>query len=327
LAKICRLHLASLQPLTGRYPITVTFALQSLRLLYGSNEDEAARRAVDGVLSVPRLTVDTAVGRPETACLLRFGIDFLRRSKLIDEEGTPLTLAPLAASLHEYQPGNLALVSLMGEGYFHRLCADFGDKNGSVMRVVVLVLAHLFVRRRMLRFSAEVLADYLKRSSSVVILPALPQEAREILEAYNRRVLDVYAGCAFTYASQILPEPGNDASMPISGAVSLQTPDNIPVIQSLRSKSIRPIIRSVFVANSGLGDEYDTINELCTTSRHGINLERFMTPHLELPDEKTSWVLNAAIYDFFIHGSVRYSRKSRHYSVLLTPALCRITTL
>jgi len=179
----------------------------------------------------------------------------------------------------------------------------------------------------MLRLSAEVLVNHVKRSSSVVVLPALPQEARELLEAYNRRVLDVYAGCAFTYASQISPEPGNDVAMPISGAVSLQTPENVPVVQSLRDKSIRPIARSVFVANSGRGDEYDTINELCTTSRHGINLERFMTPDLELPNKQTSWVLNAAIYDFFIHGSVRYSRKPRHYSVPLTPALCRITTL
>jgi hypothetical protein len=307
LAKICRLNLADLQPLTGRYPITVTFVLQFLRLLHGSNE-EAARRAADGVLSVSRLTVDTAMGRMETACLLRFSIDFLRRSKLIDKEGTPLTLAPLAALLHEHQPGNLALISLMGEGYFHRLCTDFDNKRSSVMRTIVLTLAHLFARKRILRFPTEVLVGQLKRSSSVVVLPALPREAKEILEAHNRRVLDAFTGFALTYASQRSTELGAGAAMPLSGPVSPQISDDLPFVRSLHDKSIRSITRSVFVANSGRGDDYDTVNELCSASRHDINLEAFMTPHLELPDEKTSWVLNAAIYNFFIHGSVRQSQ-------------------
>lgn len=305
LSKICRLNLADLQPLTGRYPITVTFVLQFLRLLHGSNEEEAARRAVDGVLSLSRLTVDTAVGRMETACLLRFSIDLLRRSKLIDKEGTPLTVAPLAALLHEHQPGNLALVSLMGEGYFHRLCADFDNDRSSVMRTIILVLAHLFARKPILKFSTQVLVDHLKRSSSVVVLPALPREAQEILEAYNRRGLDAYTGFALTYASQRFTELGADAAMPLSGPVSPQTSEDLPFVRSLHEKSIRSITRSVFVANSGRGDDYETVNELCSASRHGINLERFMTPHVELPTEETSWVLNAAIYDFFIHGSVR----------------------
>jgi hypothetical protein len=305
LAKICRLNLANLQPLTGRYPITVTFALQFLHLLHGSNEDEAARNAADSVLSVPRLTVDTAVGQMETACLLRFSIDFLRRSKLIDREGTPLTLAPLAALLHEHQPGNLALVSLMGEGYFHRLCAEFDNNRSSVMRTIVLVLAHLSACKPILRFSAEVLVDHLKRSPSVVVLPALPQEAQEILEAHNQRVLDACTGFALTYASQRSTELGAGAAMPLSGPVSPQISEDLPFVRSLHNKSIRSITRSVFVANSGRSDDYDTVNELCSASRHGINLEGFMTPHLELPNEKTSWVLNAAIYDFFIHGSVR----------------------
>lgn len=318
MAKICRLNLANLQPLTGRYPITATFALQSLRLLYGSNENEAARKAVDGVLSVPRLTVDTAVGQTETACLLRFGIDFLRRSKLIDEEGTPLTLAPLAALLHEHQPGNLALVSLFGGGYFHKLCADFNPNKDSVMRTVVLVLAHLFARQRTLKFSAKVLADQLKRSSSVVVLPALPQEACEILEAHNRRVLDVYTGFVLTQAYQIPTELTDGVAMPLSGAVGPQHSEKLPFVQSLHDKSIRPISRSVFVANSGRGDHYDSVGELCATSRHGINLEMFMTPCLELPSEKTSWVLNAAIYDFFMHGSVSNSCKARHSRASLT---------
>lgn len=309
LDKICRLQLAALPPMTGKYPLSATLALQSLRLLDGSGNEDAAKKAIDGLFTSPRLTVDTPINVSGTSSLLRFNIDFLRRLDLIDEEGTPLTLSPIATSLHEHQPGNLALVALLRGGYFHGLCKDFEKSaaKSSVCRTMVLVLAHLFARRPILRFSKEAI-DQLRSSPSEVILPPLPPAAKTIIDEYNSLVLDVFTGCSLTYASQHGDTLGKDESLPLSGEVEVEEgAEEIPIAQTLKSRSIQPITRSVFVANSGLGDTYNSLDEICSTSRPGIHLEKFMTPYIDLPGDESPWVLNAAIYDYFIHASVRVS--------------------
>lgn len=310
LAKICRLQLAKLPPMTGKYPITATLMVQALRLLQGSNNEAAAKAAVQGLFSAPRATVDTQVGLEETACLLRFNLDFLRRLKLIDEDGTPLTLSPIATALHEDQPGNLALVALIDGGFFHTLCKDLDKQKITVTRTIVLVLSHLFARRPILKLSKEALPAEVKRSPSEVILPPLPKAAKKILDAYNKLVLDTYSGFALTYASQHEDDLPDDAIWPLGGDADVEEEDGIPIIESLQRKAIDSSTRSVFVSNSGYGDNYDSVGELCSTSRPGINLEKFMTPYIDLPGKNTSWVLNAAIYDFFVHGSVRDSATS-----------------
>ncbi|KAF8315022.1 P-loop containing nucleoside triphosphate hydrolase protein [Clavulina sp. PMI_390] len=307
LAKICKLHLAALPPLTGRYPISVTLALQSLRLLEGSQNEAAAKKAIKGILSVPRLTVDTEAGQLETTYLLRFGIDFLRRSKLLDADGTPLTLTPLATMLQEHQPGNLALVSLFGAGYFHTLCKDFekAANKGEIARTIILILSHLFARRPILKFNKDHLFDHLKRSASVVVLPALPGAARKILDAHNQQVLDSYLGYAYVYATQNEDDMPDATTTPFGQTLEAkESPEDIPIITTLQQRAVRSETRSLFAANSGLGDVYSTVKELCTTARAGIHLQTFMTPYLDLPDKNTRWALNAALYDFFIHGSV-----------------------
>jgi ATP-dependent RNA helicase DDX60 len=62
-------------------------------------------------------------------------------------------------------------------------------------------------------------------------------------------------------------------------------------------------VRSSFVALSGHNDEFESIHELCTTSRSGIFLEEAVVPHVGIYPEDSDLPLNAYLYDFFMHGN------------------------
>ncbi|KAH7173100.1 hypothetical protein DER46DRAFT_644793 [Fusarium sp. MPI-SDFR-AT-0072] len=66
-----------------------------------------------------------------------------------------------------------------------------------------------------------------------------------------------------------------------------------------------PVIRSLFVALSGFTDDFDLIKELCSTVRDGVFLEESSIPYLLIWLIDTTVELNAYLYDFFKHGSLK----------------------
>ncbi|EKJ72061.1 hypothetical protein FPSE_07764 [Fusarium pseudograminearum CS3096] len=66
-----------------------------------------------------------------------------------------------------------------------------------------------------------------------------------------------------------------------------------------------PVIRSPFAALSGFTDEFDSIKEMCATVREGLFLEESAIPYLPVCLNDTSVELNAYLYDFFKHGSLK----------------------
>jgi len=65
-----------------------------------------------------------------------------------------------------------------------------------------------------------------------------------------------------------------------------------------------PHARSSFVALSGLGDNFTTIEDLCTSTRDGVFLESAVIPHLEISPDETGSRLNAYLLDFYMHESL-----------------------
>ncbi|KAH6977816.1 hypothetical protein EDB82DRAFT_567453 [Fusarium venenatum] len=66
-----------------------------------------------------------------------------------------------------------------------------------------------------------------------------------------------------------------------------------------------PVIRSPFAALSGFTDEFDSIKEMCATVREGLFLEESAIPYLPVWPNDISVELNAYLYDFFKHGSLK----------------------
>jgi ATP-dependent RNA helicase DDX60 len=203
------------------------------------------------------------------------------------------------------------------------LCADLDTKTDAVLHEMILTLSHLFGRRACREVDDEEEAEKIKHSPSIVYLPSMPNEARKILRKHNKDTLDIFTTYVKTFAAQHIKE--EERYLPLT-----HTPVGIAPSNALSGKSANgsangsahvsvgsteaafdflpslpaPHARSAFVALSGLGDKFTTIEDLCSSAREGVFLESAVIPHLEIHPDETRTPLNAYLLDFFMHGSV-----------------------
>lgn len=192
------------------------------------------------------------------------------------------------------------------------------------LRQLILVLSHIFGRRVCREVDDEEEAEMIKRSPSIVYLPSLPEDAAGILRNHNRETLEIFTAYVKTFAAQhikeeerympltktpigvapIIPANGKPVNGHANGSAHVngdsKEHSNLDFLPNLPA----PHARSPFVALSGLGDEFTTIEDLCSSTREGVFLESAVIPHLELHPEETKAPLNAYLYDFYMHGSV-----------------------
>lgn len=145
--KVCRLLSSRLPDLNGHFPVTTTLVLRLFSLLHESEGSAYAVRAINSLLSQPRLYLDGPAFRDQVLHHLRFSIEYLRRQNLLSAQGAPINFAGLTSHLYFTENSSFALNALIKEGYFHELCRDISENESSVLRDLMLVLAHLFGRR------------------------------------------------------------------------------------------------------------------------------------------------------------------------------------
>ncbi|KAH8807909.1 hypothetical protein F5884DRAFT_821438 [Xylogone sp. PMI_703] len=306
-----RLLSSRLPDLTGHFPITTTLVLRLFTLLKDSKESEYAVKIINSLLSQPRLYLGGESFREQVLHHLRFSIEYLRRNDLLGLHGEPVNFTSCVSHLYFTENSSFAFHALLRGGYFNKLCADIHTKSSMVLREMMLVLAHLFGRRLCREVDDPDEQENIKRSPSIVYLPALPDAALSILRQHNKETLDIFTTYAETFASQHITEdeqhlPFTRTLVGPAGAANRaddasNSGNNLPGIDFLPALPV-PKVRSIFFALSGHGDEMETIEDLCSSSREGVFLESSVIPHLEIyPDEMKS-PLNAYLYDFFMHG-------------------------
>lgn len=303
-ARVKQLAMSRLPPLTGHFPLTPTLTLRLLNLLSGSGHSPTALNAVRSILRLPRLVVGSEVSREEVLHHLRFSIDYLIRLRLLDQDGYPLNpWFPLVAHLYHTEPSNLALVALFQAGVIHDICEN---DSMTAQRSLMHLLSHLFGRIFIPKaFRARVEDGEFAKLPSMIILPALPPAATEVLKEHNREVLQIFAGYAFTYASQRAPRLPTDNQLPLSGFRITANPsdEHHPILDTLEEQKIPITVRSAFVANSGHDDNFGTVTELVRSSRPGVHLNKHSIPSFDgLVDRGEELSLNAYLLDFWIHG-------------------------
>ena len=275
-----------------------------MNLLSGSGHSPTALNAIRSILRLPRLVVGSEASREEVLHHLRFSIDYLIRLRLLDKDGYPLNpWFPLVAHLYHTEPSNLALVALFQAGVIHDICD--GDSM-TAQRSLMHLLSHLFGRTFVPKaFRARVEDGEFAKLPSMIILPALPPAAAKVLKEHNREVLRIFAGYAFTYASQHTPRLPVDDQLPLSGLKITATPsdEHHPILDILEEQKIPLTVRSAFVANSGHDDNFGTVAELVQSSRPGVHLNKHSIPSFDgLMDGGEELRLNAYLLDFWIHG-------------------------
>ncbi|TVY82683.1 putative helicase [Lachnellula suecica] len=315
-----RLLSSRLPELTGHFPITTTLVLRLFTLLSGSNNSPYAVKAINSLLSQPRLYLGGQSFKEQVLHHLRFSIEYLRRNELLGPGGEPVNFTSCVSHLYFTENSSFAFHALLKGGYFHKLCVDIDTKTDIVLHQMILVLSHLFGRRVCREVDDPEQVEMIKRSPSIVYLPAMPEEAIKILRKHNKDTLDIFTTYVKTFAAQHVKEKeghlpltqtpvGVSSEKNVNGNVNgsahangdgKEYPATVDFLPSLPV----PHARSAFVALSGLGDEFTTIEDLCSSTREGVFLEAAVIPHLEIHPDETRTPLNAYLLDFYMHGAL-----------------------
>ncbi|GBE83891.1 Uncharacterized helicase [Sparassis crispa] len=317
-----RLVLSRLPSLGGNFPLTSTMVLRLFNLLQGSKKEPTSGKAIVGspyapvaenairsLLKLPHVSFVSEAEEQQILHHIRFSIDYLRRAGLLDHEGNPINLFGIAAHLYYTEPSNLALVALMHRGVIHRICSH--PDLITAKKDFLILLCHLFGRRYLSKsyVTEKNLKILIRKSPSMVILPPLPADAREVLLEHDKEILQVFTSYALTYASQYSKELGADSQLPLSQRAYPLSHDNpsSPFRDYLDRTAVKVSARSLFVANSGHSDSFQTVKELTGTIRRGLHLNEHAIPTMHrlttIPGSGDDfYALNAYLLDFYIHG-------------------------
>ncbi|KAF8551588.1 P-loop containing nucleoside triphosphate hydrolase protein [Imleria badia] len=331
--RVQRLTLSKLPSLGAGFPVTSTLVLRLFNLLEGSGYAPAAISAIQRLFRLPQVSFDSEEGKHQLLHHLRFSIDYLRRARLLDEHGRPFNLIGIASQLYYTEPSNFALVTLLRHGVVHRICAQLNVIQAK--REFILLMSHLFGRRYLpgSYLKDPNMAEMIKKSASMVILPPLPDDARRVLAAHEDEILRIFTGYTLTYGSERSAELGPDTRLPLSGTRLAGTPTFRTGTRFgawLQETALRVVVRSLFVANSGHDDRFESVSDLAKTARKGLNLNQHAIPSLApifaMPARTESgglhgdkngnqrsghpsfkahahgFALNAYILDFYTHG-------------------------
>lgn len=307
--RVQRLVLSKLPSIGGNFPLTSTMVLRLFNLLQGSAYAPVAVNAIKGLLRLPQISFVSETGKAEMLHHIRFSIDYLRRSGLLDAEGNPINLFGLAAHLYHTEPSNFALVVLMRQGVIHDICNQTSTQNAK--HDLVVLLCHIFGRRYLPSVYASARSrELFRKSPSKIILPPMPVSARNALLQHNTEILHIFTRYATAYASKILDVDGGETHLPLSKLDYSGEAQSSPTVfhQYLKHTRIRTTSRSPFVANSGHDDRFGSVSELSQTCRSGLHLNEHSIPSMHEftnnvdPEHADTLLLNAYLLDFYTHG-------------------------
>ncbi|KAI9740289.1 MAG: hypothetical protein M1834_004867 [Cirrosporium novae-zelandiae] len=299
--KACRLISSRIPDLNGHFPLTTTLVLRLLNLLHESKQAPFAVHAVDSLLSQPRLLLGGESFKHQVLHHLRFSIEYLRVQGLVGPHGEPLNLTSLVSHLYHTENSAFAFHALLREGYFHQLAKELADHEIETLETLMIVMANLFGRQPLRNVDEETT----KKSSSIVFLPPLPDEASKVLEQHNEETLRTFHTYVRTYAEQYFQDK-EDNTLPFTHISPGGTEGNLFDRSVLPSALPPTVVRSPFFALSNHSDlDFTSLTDLCTSVRNGIFLERAVIPYLPFGNAEVSNPLNAYLLDFYKHGSVR----------------------
>ncbi|PWY93852.1 DEAD/DEAH box helicase [Aspergillus sclerotioniger CBS 115572] len=305
-SKVCRLLSSKLPSLNGHFPITTSLVLRLFILLQKSEQAPFAVKAINSILSCPRIYLGGPDSKHTVLHHLRFSIEYLRRNYLLDTNGLPLNFAGTVAHLYYTENSSFAFHALLNDGYFHRLCKNISSNPNCVVLTLMLVMSHLFGRQYLRPSILERLRMSEKKPTSVVVLPSLPKHAAEILRSHNKKTLEIYSSYVTTFVEQHVKDP--DCFLPLTQIKcgGDKSPDEISCLLPITPPTR---VTSSFVALSGHKDEWRSISDLSQKVRSGVWLEWAVVPYVGLFPEEGKFALNAYLYDFFKHGNVEALEK------------------
>lgn len=203
----------------------------------------------------------------------------------------------------------------MRSGILHEICNQ-SDLESS-KREFMIIMANLFGRRYMSRIFAKGgnIEELKSKYPSMVVLPPLPEIARQALLLHDKEILHIFSGYVSAFVKNSENTIGQEDILPLSKILVCgnnthhRRAETAQFYAQLQNNATPVITRSVFVANSGHDDVFSSVSELTRTSRAGLNLNEYAIPsmtHLTITADTDTLEhrLNAYILDFYTHGQV-----------------------
>lgn len=292
LHKIYRLLTTKLWDIQGQFPLTTSLVLQLSQLISGSQAGPFARDTIHALMDEPKFMANGSILSNQVNHHLRFVIEYLRREGLLDVYGNPINLASLTMHLYYTEPSNYAFMNLLKAGVFHKIAEKFATEKFEAMRDTVVILCHLFGRIRMNEQYVMTLEGSTDLAQSTVVLPPLPTEIADVLDAHDQRVLDLYKTYAWYYQKH-----GN-----IGVAANKLPLSNTTIEGSAKLPSSLSVgVMSEFCGLAGYNESMvGTTSSFLDKVPDGIFLKTSRLPIFEA--NKAPY--NAYLLDFFTHGSV-----------------------
>ena len=121
----------------------------------------------------------------------------------------------------------------------------------------------------------------------------MPGGAAQVLREHNTDTLQVFTTYVKTFVEQHIKVQDN--RLPLTDMQFGGANTNMTVSNALSATQIR----SSFVALSGHGDSFESIVDLCRTTRGGVFLEEAVIPHIDVYPDESKTPLNACEYPNF----------------------------
>ena len=288
--------------LVGHFPITTTLVSRLLQILVATDQDsDYGRKAIRGLLEQSRISLGSEHSHQQVLHHFRFSIEYLLRQNLVNSSADSVGMAGLVSHLYYTEPANFALVELLRNGVFHRICETFEDKkpNPQILENMMHILAHLFGRRVYKASDQEGLERKIKQSPSTVILKPLRRDVRKILTRHNDDIVKLYRAYAIQFGRSL---ESSQKFLPLSKLTFNIDRGSAIMETKFHQTAIKYAARSAFVATSGYGDSFNTIDDLAHNTREGILVEASAVPTMEAFINPP--ILNAYLLDFFKHGQL-----------------------
>ena len=208
----------------------------------------------------------------------------------------------------------------MRSGVLHEIC-NRSDLE-SAKREFMNIMANLFGRRYMSRIFAkgENIEELKSKYPSMVVLPPLPESARQALLVHDKEILQSFSDYVSAFAKNSENAIEQEEILPLSkisvcGNKTHRRAETAQFYAHLQNNATPVITRSIFVANSGHDDVFSSVSDLTRTSRAGLNLNEYAIPSMTqftitADTDTLEHRLNAYLLDFYTHGQVETLAKA-----------------
>ncbi|CAO1632903.1 unnamed protein product [Parajaminaea phylloscopi] len=293
--KIHRLLTSRLPSLDCDFPSTATLNLRLHSLLADSSSKKAGEKMIQSITKLPQPPSRTA--ELSLAHQFRGSVEFLRRFGLMSADGMPLALSGLAAHLALSEPANLAFIELLRSGCLYNIAASAETNRIQAVDDFVTVLSHLFASR-----PVNPTSRFEEAKDS---LPALPAEARQVLEKLNAQAKAAY----LDYAAAVDGSSRHEAAVVEAEALPYSKQKvggtDADAADALAAHRIPHRLRSSFVSACGAGDCFDAVRfqDAAASLRSGLSMTPSAIPNFDRFLD-ASRPRNAYVLDFFRQGNL-----------------------